>query len=134
MSKREFKAIVFSGLGEGEFYVNLYARSLRTALGFTPYPGTLNLRIVSRDDVRGYLDELKGLRPLVIEPPKIQGVTLGKVLAYPATLNATVPVYIVRPELTTYKDDVIEVISEVRLRDLLNLSDGSEVLISVGDP
>jgi Domain of unknown function DUF120. len=33
-----------------------------------------------------------------------------------------------------YKGDVVEVIAEVRLRDLLNLNDGSEVLITIGDP
>jgi len=59
---------------------------------------------------------------------------LGKVLAYPALLNWTIEVYLVRPEITVYKGDVVEVIAEVRLRDLLNLNDGSEVLITIGDP
>ena len=123
---------MFSGLGEGEFFVNLYARNIRSALGITPYPGTLNLRLV--EGVNEYVRVLGNLRPIVIEPPKIPGVVLGRVYAYPALLNSTVPVFIVRPEITAYKSDVVEVIAEVRLRDLLNLEDGDVVNISIEDP
>jgi riboflavin kinase len=130
--KSTYKGIVFSGVGEGEFFVNLYAENIKRALGIVPYPGTLNLRI--KDDVKSFNDSLRSLRPIVIEPPKVKDVKLGKVLAYPALLNWTVEVYLVRPEITVYKGDVVEVIAEVRLRDLLNLNDGSEVLITIGDP
>ncbi len=41
------KGKVFSGLGEGKYYVSLqgYKKQFEEKLGFTPYPGTLNLRI-----------------------------------------------------------------------------------------
>ncbi|MGC9210132.1 MAG: DUF120 domain-containing protein [Acidilobus sp.] len=130
--RKTFKAIVFSGVGEGEFFVNLYAESIRRTLGFTPYPGTLNLRV--EDDVNEFNRTLRELEPRVIEPPQIKGMRLGRVLAYPAVLNWTVEVYIVRPEITIYREDVAEVIAEVRLRDLMNLVDGSRVEIGLGDP
>ena len=129
---KTFQAVVFSGLGEGEFFVNLYARNIRSALGITPYPGTLNLRLVG--DPGEYLRALVRLRPTVIEPPAIPGARLGRVYAYPALLDSAVPVFIVRPEITTYKPDVIEVVAEARLRDLLNLNDGSVVSVSIEDP
>ena len=130
--KRSFRGVVFSGVGEGEFFVNLYAERIRAALGFTPYPGTLNLRII--DDVDGFNGALRALDPIILDPPNVSSMRLGKVFAYPALLNWTVDVYIVRPEITVYKGDVAEVISEYRLRDLLNLVDGSVVELSLADP
>ncbi|MGC9071873.1 MAG: DUF120 domain-containing protein [Acidilobus sp.] len=130
--RKTFRGVVFSGVGEGEFFINLYAENLRRILGFTPYPGTLNLRVI--DDADEFNRALVKQRPKVVEPPKVEGIRLGRVLAYPAALNWTVEVYIVRPEITIYRSDVAEVIADVRLRDLLNLADGSQVEIGLGDP
>ncbi len=130
--KRSFRGVVFSGVGEGEFFVNLYAERIRAVLGFTPYPGTLNIRIT--EDAEGFNSALGALDPITLDPPVIEGMRLGRVLAYPAVLNWTVDVYIVRPEITVYKGGVAEVISEYRLRDLLNLVDGSIVEVSLADP
>lgn len=33
-----------TGFGEGAYYIQAYAKKLETALGFMPYPGTLNLK------------------------------------------------------------------------------------------
>ncbi len=130
--KKSFRGVVFSGVGEGEFFVNLYAEGIRRALGLNPYPGTLNVRVA--DDVEGFNSALRGMDPIVIEPPRVKGMRLGRVMAYPAVLNWTVDVYIVRPEITVYRGDVAEIVSDVRLRDLLNLTDGSVVEIGLGDP
>lgn len=131
--KVNIKARVFSGLGEGEFFVNLYAKNIRKALGFTPFPGTLNLK-VEELYVDALSNTLSRIDPIIIEPPMVPGMRLGRVLAYPALLNCTVKVFIVRPEITVYKSDVIELIAEVKLRDLLNLTDGSEVLVTIETP
>jgi len=66
--KSTYKGIVFSGVGEGEFFVNLYADNIKRTLGIVPYPGTLNLRI--KDNVESFNESLRSLRPIVIEPPK----------------------------------------------------------------
>ncbi|MEB3757312.1 MAG: CTP-dependent riboflavin kinase, partial [Desulfurococcales archaeon] len=92
---------VFSGLGEGEFYVNLYARNFRRALGFTPYPGTLNVR-VAPEHVETLNKRLKEATPIIVSPPPIQGLKLGKVYLFKAFLF-DITVYIVRPEYTVYK-------------------------------
>jgi riboflavin kinase len=118
---------VFSGLGEGGFYVSIYSKEFKRALGFTPYPGTLNIRI------NGDVAEIKrclesgGVR---VEPPRIPRVKLGAVRVYPAWLKG-VHVYVVRPDITVYKYDVLEVIANVYLRGLLGLSDGDEVEVEV---
>ncbi len=114
---------VFSGVGEGGFYVSIYSKQFRRSLGFTPYPGTLNVRLDHPLD----LSPCKSIR---VEPPEIPGARLGGVLALPARLNG-VDVYIVRPEITVYKGDVVEFIAPKYLRGLLGLRDGDEVEIEV---
>src|SRR6266849_2945505 len=52
MNRREeflFTGRVFSGMREGGYYVSLngYRRQFTKLRGFTPFPGTLNLRLVS---------------------------------------------------------------------------------------
>lgn len=127
-----FTGEVFTGLGEGEFYVSIYGRQIRHRLGITPYPGTLNVRVKDRGQVEELNSCLKTLSPIVIEPPQIPGTRLGEVYAYKALLNGF-PVWVVRPAITAYKGDVVEFISNVHLRTRLNLSDGSRVEFTVGE-
>ncbi|MCE4614793.1 MAG: CTP-dependent riboflavin kinase [Desulfurococcales archaeon] len=123
------KGIIFSGLGEGEFYVNLYARSFRRALGVIPFPGTLNIRVID-EDVERLNNHLKKVDPVVILPPSISGLRLGKVYLFKASLF-DIEVYIVRPEYTVYKGDVIEIISQEHLRRKYGLKDGDVVDIVI---
>lgn len=125
----DFKAEVFSGIGEGEFYVSLYMKSFTLKLGLTPYPGTLNTRL--KDRVEEFNVCLKRLGGIVVEPPRIPGARLGRVRVYRALLNKTIAVYIVRPEITIYDRSVVELISEHYLRGLLGLKDGDLVKIDL---
>ncbi|MCE4601640.1 MAG: DUF120 domain-containing protein [Desulfurococcales archaeon] len=122
---RVFRGTVFSGRGEGSFYVSIYAKNIRRALGFTPYPGTLNVRI-DEDLVDGYISCIRVLEPVRIEPPKIPGARLGGVMAYRASIMG-VDSWIVRPDITFYRDDVAEFLAQVYLRKRLGLNDGDVV-------
>ena len=123
---------VFSGRGEGSFYVSIYAKNFRRVLGFTPYPGTLNVRITERQLVEQYSNCISSVGYIRIEPPRIPGARLGGVLVYKAVLMG-VDVWIVRPDITFYKDDVVEFISPVSLRKRLGLSDGDVVWFVIRD-
>ena len=116
---------VFSGVGEGGFYVSIYAKQFRRALGFTPYPGTLNVKLESPLDLRPCMGSA-----VRIDPPEIPGARLGGVVALPARVNG-VDAYIVRPDITIYKGDVVELIAPRYLRGLLRLRDGDEVEVEV---
>ncbi|MEB3860357.1 MAG: CTP-dependent riboflavin kinase [Desulfurococcales archaeon] len=125
-----FEAEVFTGRGEGGFYVSIYARKFREKLGFTPYPGTLNTRILDGRAAALFNECLKRAESRYIEPPQIEGARLGAVIAYRAVIN-DLKAWIVRPLITFYKDDVVEFISEIYLRGALNLKDGDRVKIRV---
>jgi riboflavin kinase len=48
---------VFTGYGEGSYYMSLpgYVRQMEEKLGFIPYPGTLNVSLLSKDSIENKL-------------------------------------------------------------------------------
>jgi riboflavin kinase len=121
---------VTSGLGEGAFYVSLegYRRSIERLLGFTPYPGTLNVRLDPQSvALRRYLDSLPG----IAIPGFSDGVRMyGSVKAFRATIQ-NIGCAVILPERTHHPPEMVEVIAPVRLRDALGLKDGDLVEIEV---
>jgi riboflavin kinase len=122
-----FEGVVFSGVGEGAFYVSLYSRRFLEKLGFKPYPGTLNLRLLA--DVDAFNQCLSKANPIIVEPPVIPGVRLGVVYVYPVEIQGyfNPHTFMVRPQITVYRGDVAELIADVSLREELGLDDGSKV-------
>lgn len=126
-----FRGILFTGLNEGAYYVSLkgYAANFRRALGFKPFPGTLNLRLANQAMIeqRRGLDLMKGIEVSGFSDAKrsygpvkcfqaIAGKHLGAVLAI---------------ERSHYDSSVLEVISPVNLRRSLGLKDGDECAVTV---
>ncbi|MCS7112817.1 MAG: CTP-dependent riboflavin kinase [Candidatus Bathyarchaeota archaeon] len=124
-----FRGTVFSGLGEGAYYVKVYSKFFLEKLGFIPYPGTLNVKLKS-------LDDIKIARSILMLPGiNIKGFSndsrsYGDVKCYKAYLRGE-EVYIVFPERTHYGADVIEIISAENIREKLKLRDGDIVDVEV---
>ncbi len=121
---------VFSGVGEGRYYVSLdgYRKQFIEKLGFDPYPGTLNLKIPKEQlYFRRRLDEEEGI---LIEGFSTPDRTFGEVKAFRCKVDG-IEGAIVMPKRTHYPEDVLEVIAPVKLRDSLNLKDGDYVDVEV---
>ncbi|MHA1687708.1 MAG: DUF120 domain-containing protein [Candidatus Heimdallarchaeaceae archaeon] len=124
------KGTVFSGLGEGKYYVShrAYMEGFKSKLGFSPFPGTLNLRIDS-----SYLDRvdiLRGSWPIIIPGFEDEGRRFGEVLCYPVSIpGLSAQVAIIIPRRTHYSVSVLELISDVYLREELKLKDGDKLTI-----
>ena len=118
------KGRVESGMGEGRYYLSKerYLRQMEEIFGFTPYPGTLNLRLSPEDMARyrGFLGKAVIIKGFVSE-----GRTFGDVLGIRCEIEG-IESAVISPKRTHYSD-VIEVIAPVRLRDALSLKDGDEV-------
>ncbi len=121
---------VFSGIGEGRYYVSLngYKKQFIEKLGFEPYPGTLNLKI-PREQMffRRRLDEEEGI---MINGFKTPHRTFGDVKAFKCRIHG-IKGAVVLPKRTHYPKDVLEVIAPVKLRDALGLKDGDYVEVEV---
>ena len=121
---------VFSGIGEGRYYVSLegYRRQFIEKLGFDPYPGTLNIKIPKEQMYfRRILEKEEGI---LIEGFSTPDRTFGEVKSFKCKVNG-IEGAVVMPKRTHYPEDVLEVIAPVKLRDVLKLKDGDYVDVEV---
>ncbi|ALV62569.1 DNA-binding HTH domain in riboflavin kinase / CTP-dependent archaeal riboflavin kinase [Thermococcus sp. 2319x1] len=118
---------VVSGVGEGRYYVEQYKDRIKEYLGFTPYPGTLNLLIIFPKTI---YDALYNVEPITIPGFTKGGRTFGDVKAYKVRING-IEGAIVVPSRTIHPPRIAEIIAPVCLRDNLNLKDGSKVKVEV---
>ena len=127
----DFRGRVFTGFGEGGYYVSMrgYARQFYTRLGFEPFPGTLNMRLSlpAQIEQRRQLQFLKGI--------EVQGFedgsrSYGPVKCFRATFEGRFPAAVLGIERTHYDHTVIEVIARENLRRELGLEDGDECSVT----
>ena len=128
-SETVFEGEVFSGLGEGAYYVNQpgYMKQFLDKLGFEPYPGTLNLKVRKEDQEEVRLLEAS---PFIL----IEGFTdgnrsFGPAKCFHGKISDKISCGLIFPVRTHYEGDVVEVISTEYLRKLLHLKDGDNVKI-----
>lgn len=121
------KGTVFSGEGKGRFFVNIpwAMRQFSEKLGFKPYPGTLNIRLLPEyKAIVRIMDNHKGIE---IEPE--EGFYPGK--CFKALIAGRIEGAIVIPQVPYYPEEMLEVIAPVNLRETLSLTDGDELEITI---
>ena len=128
----DFEGTVFTGLGEGGYYVSQrgYAKQFVRTLRFKPFPGTLNLRLrsVSQKERRRRLQFMSGVE---IGGFRDRTRTFGPVKCFPAVIEGNHPGAALAIERTHYDSSVLELISPENLRESLKLEDGDECSVSV---
>ena len=122
-----FRGTLFTGLNEGGYYISLkgYAKSFFQALGFEPFPGTLNLRLTNEAMIeqRRQLGLLGGINVPGFKDGKR---SYGPVKVFRAMIAGRHPGAVLAIERTHYDNSVLEIISPINLRKALNLKDGDE--------
>ena len=125
--KMELKGIVTTGLGKAAFFLNqdFYKTQFTDKLGFTPFPGTLNLIIDESklDDIKLMKNSCKN----TIKPDE----GFGGVKYINATLEKEIVGAIVFPDKTTHTENYLEFIAEDKLRDKCGFKDGDELTIEI---
>lgn len=117
---------VFSGKGEGAEFTKLpwVRKQIKEKLGFTPYLGTLNIRLTERSVILKNL--LKNAQGIEITPA--EGFHRGVCFkAYLMGLECAVVI----PEVQDYPENTLEVVAPTKLREQLKLKDGSIIEIKV---
>jgi len=126
LKRIELNGKVFSSRGEGKKFLELpwVKRQIKQKLGFTPYPGTLNVKLSEESAKRKKLLE----KAHAIKVCPADGYCSGTLIkAFIGKLECAIVV----PEVAGYPKGVIEIIAPVNLRETLQLEDGCEVTVTV---
>jgi len=126
---------VFTGLSEGAYYLQIpyYLKQFEEKLGFKPYPGTLNIRLMNKDSIMNRI-LLEKAADIKIEGFSDGRRTYGGARCILAKLNDREDVAIIFIERTHYGEDVIELVAPMHLREKLGLKDGDKVYVCVKLP
>ncbi|MBS3116492.1 CTP-dependent riboflavin kinase [Candidatus Woesearchaeota archaeon] len=109
------KGKIVSGLQKGHLFVSQYNPEFQKWLGFSSYPGTLNIKV---KDVLLFPLQNK----IQIKPP--EG---GIVDCYLTIINNVLKGAIVIPHKTRHPREIIEIIAPANIREMLHLKDGDEI-------
>ena len=123
--RMELKGIITSGKGEGAFFMSqpVYQEQFKEKLNFSPFPGTLNIKINDKD-----IDNLHKVPENKMT--NIEGKEkFGDVLLIKAVLNDKIEGAIVFPKRTTHKENIIEFIAPQNIKEELGIKDGDSVKI-----
>ncbi|MDD4308259.1 MAG: DUF120 domain-containing protein [Thermoplasmata archaeon] len=120
---------VASGLGEGQYYLNKpgYRNQIIEKLGFTPYDGTLNLKVTDTE-----LAKLSMVNPTLrirLDSFHADGRTYGEAECIPMKIGE-IQCAIVFPK-RSHHTEVLEIISSVHLRTRMGLKDGDTVTVII---
>jgi len=111
---------VKSGLNESAYWLSRFENLYTQKAGFKLFPGSLNVELekaffLAEDCIRIELEEFKGEGSVVVMQP-------CKVFDRKAFILRTEP----------YSDNkIIEIVTDIKLRDLYNLKDGDEIEIEI---
>lgn len=123
---------IFSGLGEGFYYISLpqYFEQIKEKVGFVPYPGTLNIQLLSKDSIENRM-LLEKIADIPIDGFSNGQRTYGTAKCIKALFNGEQEAALIFVERTHYGKDVVEVIAPVYLRGKYNLRDGDRVFLKI---
>lgn len=132
----QIKGQLARGLGEGGYYISLegYMKQFEQVLGWRPFPGTLNIRLVTEEDIDAF-ERLLKTQYTTIEgyyDEKIKR-TLGKVFLWECdiqyTKTQTSKGAIIFPDRTHHQKTIMEVLAPISLREAWQLDDGDALSI-----
>ncbi len=132
--------IVSEGMKEGGYYVAIkgYYVQFKEKLGFTPYKGTLNLKL-SQLNKALLRENLENQTPIIIDGFKDDNSdrTYGEVKCYGCKISRLddrenkIDAAILAIERTHHEENIVEILAEPYLRDFLNLKDGDKLIIEL---
>ncbi len=126
MNIYKVKGAVFSGekLGGAFVGINWAKKQIEKKLGFSPYLGTLNIRLSEKHtkQLEKIFDKFKGIE---ITPAK----GFFKASCFNVLIMGRIRGAIVIPEKLDYPSNVLEILAPVNLRKALAVRDGDEIEI-----
>lgn len=123
---------VFTGFGEGAYYVNKpdYKKQMKAKLGFEPYPGTLNVKLTHDYDIKTRQD-VEAYPAIDVMGFQNEDRSFGLVKCYPAIIGGKIKGALLTATRSHYDASVLEIIAPVCLRKQLGLKDGNKVKVEI---
>ena len=126
------KGTVITGMAEGAYYMSKrpYLDQITMILGFSPFPGTLNLQILDEITSSNF-ERILRLPAKFISGFKEEDRVFGDVFLWPTYLligNKKIPSAIVRPGRTHHSNQ-IELIAHENIKKTFDISDGDELTV-----
>jgi riboflavin kinase len=130
----DLEGMVISGMGEGAYYMSLdgYRKQFKDKLGYDPYPGTLNVKLVDQVYINARR-ELGKFPSIFIEGFSDKTRTYGWAKCYMAIINnnAIKNAAILFLERTHYDDSMLEVIAPCSIKNSIGVKNGDRISIKV---
>lgn len=119
--------VVFSGSGNNGLHTKRFTDELTAVLGYTPYPGSLNLRTSRAFRLGAYAAEY-------VDAKRGRGGRRGGdyQLWHAQVDGFNGPVHVMRPGARSHGRTAIELWAPVRLKDALKVDDGDNVRLRIG--
>lgn len=135
---RKIQGVIFSDLGQASKFMALdwVQDALRKALGFAPYPATLNLRPSTPQDARQWQAIQREVAPEPMAPIEsgfcnagLYSVSIQRLIRGDETVKGAV----LLPAVIDYPEDKIEIVAPVRLKQALSVEDGDCLVLEFND-
>ena len=130
----DFKGTIVSGMGEGAYYMSLagYKKQFKEKLGYEPYPGTLNVKLVDQISMNSRR-EISRYPSVFINGFSDNSRTYGWAKCYKADINDGVlnDAAVLVLERTHYDDSMLEVIAPVSVKQTMGIKNGDEIRIRI---
>lgn len=125
---------LFSGMGKGKYYVGHqeYQKRFEQALGYRPYPGTLNVKLEDAGSLKA-LARLRGAKGTGIPGFMIGSESFSALKCFQGEVGGEAATLLII-DITYYNDSVVELISSKYLRGACGLKDGDTVRFETDDP
>jgi riboflavin kinase, archaea type len=129
-----FEGRVVSGMGEGAYYMSLggYSKQFYGKLGYEPYPGTLNVKLVDKI-FRDARREIGKYPSIFINGFSDTKRTYGWAKCYLAHINdgAIRNAAVLVLERTHYDESMLEIIAPVSIKDTIGIHNGDKIKIKM---
>jgi len=129
-----FEGRVVSGMGEGAYYMSLagYRKQFYEKLGYEPYPGTLNVKLVDKI-FRDARREIGKYPSIFIDGFSDTKRTYGWAKCYLAHINdgAIRNAAVLVLERTHYDESMLEIIAPVSIKDTAGIHNGDKIKIKM---
>lgn len=126
LNKITFNGIVISGKGKGKKFLELpwVKKQIQEKLGYTAYPGTLNIKISEKDTAQR--KKLNKKTAIQIDP--VQGYCFGSIFK---AIIKDIECAVIIPQVKGYPENILEVVAPIYLRETFKLKDNDLILITV---